>query len=543
MFKTSTIISCYWQIIRGLYRPLTRPPKNKGPKIGLLLFSATFHFHETFTNIIIARSLMRRGARPVILLPGYLYAIDLGRITPWRTRTKWWQIIVALRLAGVPYTILSDQITSEDIEAAQGVWNNLKPPGEGDDPAVNSQDLGERHAQISSLFYDPNHDSEFPQKLRKHRACAQLTAICSRRVFESAHLDKVLVFNGKSLYSEAVRRVAESMGIAVDTWELALRRGTLIFSHGPQPACWGPSQELFEKLRHNPFPEDKRKQIIKFMNDKINGRNTHTSMIEDGKRTSIPFAPSKGKRGILLLANIAFDTASIGRNGCFHSIAQWLSETVRHYANDDSVHLVIKPHPYLEVANIPAQPIEDFLKRALGSIPTNTVVIKDARFYPNQILWAHFDHVVVFNSTSALDLAFWNDRKAVVVAEAHFQGYNFTLDPKNRDEYFLFLDKEKGEELDNEAKEILIRYLYFQFFRVNFYTPLLGDGPLKKTRIPKWLKGPKDIAPGAEPSLDLICNGLISGADYLEPDNDLDVLPDVGKAKQRGDDDLAHNGR
>lgn len=516
---SAELLRCYWCLIRLFAPEWYRPgkPNPEGRRIGLLMFSARFHYHETFGNILMAKSLAMRGARPVILLPGYLYSIDPGRINRFRTRCKWWQVLLALRIARLPYVVLSDRLGPEDIAICKNGWTRDVLGKDMLDRAVDANDLGWRHAQVSCLYYSPEHDAGFVEKYRICRACAQLASICARRVFAAQQFDKILVFNGKSIYSEAIAAVARDEGIAVDTWELALRKGTVIFSHGERPAAWGPEPGLFEYVMKNHAEGFREERIREFMSQKLNGHNTHTRMVRADSECDIDFLPPKGCKAILLVANIPFDTASIGRDGCFGSIGDWIAETVAHYADDPDVYVVIKPHPYINVAGIAAQPLEAYLEKVLGRVPDNATVIQNPHLYPNQRIWHLFDHVVVFNSTSATDLAY-EGRKAIVVAEAFYQHQGFTLDPATREEYFAMLDTEASPKLNEAEMLLLLQFMDFLFFRAHFYTPLIGKGELKQTRVPTWLDKASSLGPGSIESLDIICNGLMHDEPYLAAD-------------------------
>lgn len=489
-------------------------PRNGTSLVGMLFTSATIHYLETFSYIILAKSLALRGVKAMAILPGYLYAINLDRLGWWRTRLKWCQVMLLLRISRIPYVVLSDFIDENDVATAKRIWNNKVPPETGDDRVVDSHALALRHTQISSPYYNTKHDPGFKQKFRPVRACAQLMGISARRFLSGSRVDKVLLFNGKSMYTEAFALICQDMGIAVDTWELSLRKGTCIFNHGTLPAAYGPAADLFQRYGLKTLTSTERKRITKFFLDKSKGKAIHTPMSGQSVEFELPFKQQKDTRIILLLSNIPWDTATIGRKGCFASLGDWIAETVRHYADNAGTQIVIKAHPFIEIMNINAQTITDFLVKKLGGIPKNTTVLDKSVSYPNERLFEYADHVVVYNSTSALDYAI-HGKKAIVVAETHFAGKGFTLDPPNSQAYFDLLEGRTSPKLSSDEKEMLLRYLNYLFFKVSIKTRLVGEGPLQEIRAPFWLTSVRELLPGEINSIDTICNGLIHDADYV----------------------------
>ena len=90
-----------------------------------------------------------------------------------------------------------------------------------------------------------------------------------------------------------------------------------------------------------------------------------------------------------------------------------------------------------------------------------------------------------------------------------------TMDAASREEYFHYLDLLPFTQSVEEAKILRARkYAYHFFFRrmipVEFMDPSTGKTPYRMN-----LKSVRDLLPGKSVGLDIICDGILKGTDFI----------------------------
>lgn len=117
----------------------------------------------------------------------------------------------------------------------------------------------------------------------------------------------------------------------------------------------------------------------------------------------------------------------------------------------------------------------------------------------------------------------------IVAGEAWVRGKGITQDATSAEDYLRLLDAlPRGRRLDAATVERARTYAYHFFFRrmipLEFTQPLEG-WPLYALR----LRGLDDLAPGRSVGLDLICDGILRGAEYIYPAELMRAAPPIAR--------------
>jgi hypothetical protein len=107
----------------------------------------------------------------------------------------------------------------------------------------------------------------------------------------------------------------------------------------------------------------------------------------------------------------------------------------------------------------------------------------------------------------------------VVAGEAWIRGKEFTFDVNSPEEYLKVLQRMPfKEKLSKEKKNLALKYAYHFFFRRMIFIKSINY--VKKHNVFKYsIKDIKELQPGIDKGLDLICSGILSKKNYIVDDN------------------------
>src|SRR5262249_34211052 len=191
--------------------------------------------------------------------------------------------------------------------------------------------------------------------------------------------DVVFAVNGLFAAERAVREAAAERGVRFVTYELAPRKGTLLYgesSAAPEMI----TDALAEDQRVRPLSDTEAEALDAFLQARVAGTSSHETYFDetlehdaDTVRTTLGIA--RDQRVISAFTNLAYDTALFGKDVAFASQVDWLTRTVELVAERQDVALVIRVHP-AESRWGTAQPVEDELIARFGKLPDNVSLVR-----------------------------------------------------------------------------------------------------------------------------------------------------------------------
>ena len=157
----------------------------------------------------------------------------------------------------------------------------------------------------------------------------------------------------------------------------------------------------------------------------------------------------------------------------------------------------------------------DEIARAFPVLPPNVFVVPPDSRVSTYALLDQCQAAVIYGTKMGVELT--SIGKPVIVAgEAWIRNKGLTLDAASREDYFALLDRLPDiEPLDPATVERARRYAFHFFFRrmigLEFMTPTGGWPPYRPA-----LQGLGALQPGASRGLDVICEGILSGSDFID---------------------------
>jgi hypothetical protein len=153
-------------------------------------------------------------------------------------------------------------------------------------------------------------------------------------------------------------------------------------------------------------------------------------------------------------------------------------------------------------------------------LPKNVFVLEPENQASTYALCENADSVIIFNTKAGVEMASMGV-PVIVAGEAWVRGKGFVIDANSPAHYFEILDGLPiGKAMSAEQKALALKYAYHFFFRRMIPLPFihLQESGHFKTDIATR----KELAPGRFPGLDVICQGILTGAPFIYPAESLE---------------------
>ena len=201
----------------------------------------------------------------------------------------------------------------------------------------------------------------------------------------------------------------------------------------------------------------------------------------------------------------------------------WVFQTIEYFKARPDLQLVLRVHP-AEIRGTARsrQPLVPEIARAFPELPPNVFIIPPESQVSTYAAMALADAVIIYGTKTGVELTSMGI-PTIVAGEAWIRNKGLTLDANTPDEYFRILDRlPLGERLPAEQVTRARMYAYHFFFRRMVPLPFMrptGAWPPYEVQI----EALDDLLPGRFPGLDVLCDGILTGAPFVYPAEQLGV--------------------
>ncbi|MDP1715430.1 MAG: hypothetical protein Q8L41_11870 [Anaerolineales bacterium] len=283
--------------------------------------------------------------------------------------------------------------------------------------------------------------------------------------------DVVLVPNGLILEMGIVFRVARYLKIDAVTYEFNDQREQIWLAQNSS-IMQQDTDYLVEARCHLPMTDEMFERVAELENARRGARVWGKSkrlwqyVSSQGAQETRKMLKLDDRPVVMLAANVLGDSLTLGRDIFAASMTEWITKTVRFFANRPDVQMVIRVHPGEKL--VPqAKSMGMVVGEALPEIPSHIHVIGALDNINTYDLIEIADVGLAYTTTVGLETAM-NGRPVISCGQTHYRGRGFTLDPNSWDEYYETLEKVLADipahKLNEKQTEFAWNYAYRFFF-------------------------------------------------------------------------------
>ncbi|RIK34643.1 MAG: capsule biosynthesis protein [Chloroflexi bacterium] len=357
---------------------------------------------------------------------------------------------------------------------------------------------------------------------RRYLRAAILSAIVTQRLLQKGKFEATIVFDGIYVPFGVVGDTAVQNKVRAVRWGPGYRTQTLIFSH---------QESRHLALIHEPptywenmlWDSDKEQLLFDYLDNRWSSRQNWIGLrVENQIENDIPEIERQmgidlTRPTVGLLTNLMWDGQIHYPSNAFSNILDWVIKTIDYFERRPELQLVIRVHPMEARDTLPTrQPILGEIAKVRPQLPKNVFVIPPASPINTYAVMTRCNAVLIYGTRTGLELASMGV-PVIVAGEAMVRDKGITLDAHNAAEYFEFLDQLPfASRLEGNALARARKYAFYYYFLrmipVRGLTALQGFPPYKIA-----VNSLEDLLPGQDEGLDLICQGILEGSEFIYP--------------------------
>ena len=314
----------------------------------------------------------------------------------------------------------------------------------------------------------------FQLRLQRNRAAAS----AALELLGTKRFDVVIIPNGSILEFGTIYKVARQLKVTAVTFEFGEQRERMWLARNAEVMRQDTS-ELWDQISQLPLSKSQLEDLRSLTNARRGGilweNFSRQWQAEQSKGTTelyqqLSIDPEKPVG--LLCTNVVSDSLALDRQIFTDGMADWLAETVRHFAQRPTAQLVVRVHPG-ELLGA-GHPSLDIVHATLPDLPAHVVLVPPESKINTYDLIEIADLGLVYTTTVGMEMAM-SGVPVVVSGLTHYRGKGFTFDPKSMHEYLAKIDQiladASASRLDDDQIDTAWRYAYRFFFNYPFWFP------------------------------------------------------------------------
>lgn len=416
----------------------------------------------------------------------------------------------------------SDLVTEDQVLEAK-ILSSKIPFEKVDSYALDNIAIGE-HVLAGALRFYARGDLEKQAYSRlilmRYFEAAITTYYVIKSLLTKEEFDASVSLHGIYVPPGIIGEVCRNQNVRVANWNPAYRKKTFIFSHGDTYHHTMISEPV-DKWINLKWNDKLENQLISYLQSRWKGtddwiwfnKEPQFGLDEISKTYGIDFT----KPCIGLLTNVMWDAQLHYPSNVFSNMLEWVITTIGYFIKRPDLQLIIRIHPAeLSGTLVSRQKVEDEIRKVYPNLPKNIIIIPPESGVSTYAVMPQCNSVIIYNTKTGVELSAMG-MPVIIAGEAWIRNKGFAIDVKSRKDYVDILNKlPLKNKLTPEEQEKAKKYAYHFFFRrmipIEFMEPAKGDPPYKVK-----IKSLEDLMPGKSKGLDIICEGILNGSDFIYP--------------------------
>jgi len=508
----------------------------RGPKV-LVATSVGSHLPGTTLESVLAAALTLRGAEVHTLLCDSRLPACLACDVTWYPKQELFAksgpqgdlckhcFEPAQKMYGalLPHTHrYSDWLGAEDLERAEELSSSIPLDN------IRGYELGGlavgEHALAGSLRYYARADLEGEPYgevvLRRYFRAALLTSLAIQNLLDELHFECAIFHHGIYVPQGLIGEVARHRGIRVVNWNPAYRKKCFIFSHGDtyHHTLMTEPTGAWEEIV---WTSELEEETLSYLKSRWQGTQDwiwfHERPQFDLEAITREVGVDFSKPCIGMLTNVMWDAQLHYPANAFPNMLAWTLDTIQYFAERPDLQLLIRVHPAEIRGTLPSrQPIVEEIRRRFPVLPDNVFVVPPESQVSTYAAMSECNAVIIYGTKTGVELTSMGI-PVIVAGEAWIRNKGLTMDARTVEEYFHLLGKlPLADRMDKATMQRARKYAYHFFFRrmipLEAMAPAEGWPPYQAR-----LGSLQDLAEGSCRGLDIVCDGILNGTDFIYP--------------------------
>lgn len=423
---------------------------------------------------------------------------------------------------GLPIFFYSRLVSQGDIQAAEETAESV-PTDMIPTYRWNGMAVGE-HALAGALRFfargDLDGEPHAAQVLQRYFKAALLTAFAMRKLLRDIHFDCAVFHHGIYIPQGIIGEVARSERVRVVNWVRAYRNRCFIFSHNDtyHHTMMTEPTGRWDNMSWNLQVEQ---QLLDYLKSRWQGTMDWVSFLEnpqfDLHKISNEIGIDFSKPTVGLLTNVIWDAQLHYPANAFRGMVDWVLQTISYFSKHPDLQLLIRVHPAELTGIVPSrQLIVEEIRTAFPELPQNVFVVPPESKVSTYAAMLQCDAVIIYGTKTGVELTSMGV-PVIVAGEAWIRNKGITLDANSPEEYFRFLDllplrKRMEESQIQRARKYAYHFFFRRMIPMEFFESTESRKAYKIT-----LRSMEELKPGKSSGLDIICDGILNGTDFIYP--------------------------
>ena len=423
---------------------------------------------------------------------------------------------------GLPVLYYGSFLTEQDKVDGQQLAHGI-PLGEIRTYERDGVALGE-HALAGALRFFASGNlpetSEGESILRRYFEAALLTDMVTRRI-QAQYTPEVAVFHhGIYIPQGIIGEVARSKGMRVVNWQVGYRKKCFIFSHREtyhhtlisEPTTHWENVVWTSRLEE---------ETMSYLKSRWYGTQDwiwfHDQPKHDAEQITRETGLNFSRPTVTLLTNVYWDAQLHYKANAFRDMLDWVLQTIDYFSKRPDLQLAIRIHPAEVRGAIPSrQPLLDEIIKMYPTLPANIYVVPPESQVSTYVLCENSNSVIIYGTKTGVELTAMGI-PVIVAGEAWIRNKGLTRDAVSPETYFAILDElPVRSRLDKETVRRAQKYAFHFFFRRFLPIECIEPGSAEVPYVIR-LENLEDLLPGKDPGLDVICDGILTGSEFIYP--------------------------
>lgn len=302
--------------------------------------------------------------------------------------------------------------------------------------------------------------------LNKYLYSAVLFAFSIEKLLTKQNYDSVICNHGVYVPHGITVSVCKKLGIPIKVWNLSYRKNTFMMSSGDTYHHTLLNDNSFLNYK---FTKIHKKKILNYLYSRISGKDDWLSFQKKDNLLKSSFALLNiNKKNFIstttLVTNVIWDAQIHFKDNIFINMSEWIIETIKFYIKNNNRLLIIRVHPAEMRGVLPTrEKVSDIISKNFNSLPDNIIFLDWDHKISSYDCAYETDFTIIYGTKMGIELSALG-KPVVVTGDAWVKNKGFAIQPKDKFEYFNLLFYSHKIKINENQKELALRYAYWFFF-------------------------------------------------------------------------------